>query len=162
MSEIDLNALKTELMQPKLSTDQCNARIEALSEALSRLTDGQVAQTLREYYRQDVYFKDPFNETRGLPKLIQIWQDRFRRLPDAQLRCHLHACNGDTAYIEWRLIHSEGGRPVQRNGISKLLLDENGKVRVQMDYWDSGEHFYQRLPLIGGLMRWLADRQRAN
>lgn len=160
MDELDLRAIRNELRKPELTTGECCQAVEALLEALARLQRDNVAAILQKYYDRQVYFKDPFHETRGLPQLIQIWQAHFRRYPDSQLRFHLHACHDDTAYVEWRMIYTEKDTPIQRNGLSKLLLNGEGKVRVQMDYWDSGEHYYQRLPLIGGLLRWLAGRQR--
>ena len=36
-----------------------------------------------------------------------------------------------------------------------LRLDAQGKVLEHRDYWDSAEELYEKLPVLGALMRWL-------
>jgi hypothetical protein len=45
-------------------------------------------------------------------------------------------------------------------GASHLLLSERGLVILHRDYWDAAEELYEKLPLVGSLMRWL--KRRAN
>ncbi len=158
---LDLDALKRELSQPKLTPDQLQQALQRYVDALSGMDGERFRSVLRALFARDVYFKDPFHEVRGLAELERVYAHLFQRYPDAAFHFHLHAGTGDTGYVEWRLHYHESGRPMQRNGISKLLFDEYGKVRVQMDYWDSGEYYFRRLPLLGGLLNWLADKQGA-
>jgi hypothetical protein len=43
-------------------------------------------------------------------------------------------------------------------GATHLVFDADGKVAVHRDYWDAAEELYEKLPLLGGLMRWLKRR----
>jgi hypothetical protein len=46
-------------------------------------------------------------------------------------------------------------------GASHLVLREEAgvwRVAVHRDYWDAAEELYEKLPLVGGLMRWLKRR----
>jgi hypothetical protein len=45
-------------------------------------------------------------------------------------------------------------------GASHLVFDAQGLVTRHRDYWDAAEELYEKLPLVGGLMRWL--KRRAN
>jgi len=45
-------------------------------------------------------------------------------------------------------------------GASHLVLDEQGLVTLHRDYWDVAEELYEKLPVVGALMRWL--KKRAN
>ena len=45
-------------------------------------------------------------------------------------------------------------------GASHLVFDALGLVVLHRDYWDAAEELYEKLPLVGGLMRWL--KRRAN
>ena len=159
--ELDLDSLKKALIKPRLTPDQLQAALQRYVDGMSQVNRDQFRKTLHELFARNVYFKDPFNEVRGLADLERVYAKLFALHPDAVLRFHLHAGSGDTGYVEWHLHYTAQGRPVQRNGISKLLFDDQGKVRVQMDYWDSGEHYFRRLPVIGGLLDWLADKRRA-
>ena len=44
------------------------------------------------------------------------------------------------------------------HGASHLQFDDNGRVAVHRDYWDAAEELYEKLPVVGGLMRWLRRR----
>jgi steroid delta-isomerase len=33
---------------------------------------------------------------------------------------------------------------------------------VHRDYWDAAEELYEKLPVLGALMRWLKQARRAN
>ena len=45
-------------------------------------------------------------------------------------------------------------------GVSHLVLAPDGRIAEHRDYWDAAEELYEKLPLLGGLMRWL--KRRAN
>ena len=45
-------------------------------------------------------------------------------------------------------------------GGSHLVLADDGRIRFHRDYWDAAEELYEKLPVVGSLMRWL--KQRAN
>jgi steroid Delta-isomerase len=40
-------------------------------------------------------------------------------------------------------------------GASQLCLAADGRIRVHRDYWDVAEELYEKLPVVGALMRWL-------
>jgi hypothetical protein len=40
------------------------------------------------------------------------------------------------------------------------MFNQDGKVVIHRDYWDAAEELYEKLPVVGGLMRWL--KRRAN
>jgi hypothetical protein len=45
-------------------------------------------------------------------------------------------------------------------GASHVVFNEQGLVTVHRDYWDAAEELYEKLPVLGGVMRWL--KKRAN
>ena len=46
-------------------------------------------------------------------------------------------------------------------GASHLVLAADGRIAVHRDYWDVAEELYEKLPLLGALMRWLKRRVNA-
>ena len=46
-------------------------------------------------------------------------------------------------------------------GASHLELADDGRIAWHRDYWDPAEEVYEKLPLLGGLMRWLKRRAAA-
>jgi hypothetical protein len=45
-------------------------------------------------------------------------------------------------------------------GSTHLRFAPDGRITMHRDYWDVAEELYEKLPLIGTLMRWL--KRRAN
>jgi steroid delta-isomerase len=39
-----------------------------------------------------------------------------------------------------------------------LILNDDGRIAQHRDYWDAAEELYEKLPVIGGLMRWMRRR----
>ena len=46
-------------------------------------------------------------------------------------------------------------------GASQLVFDELGRITLHRDYWDAAEELYEKLPLLGSLMRWLKGQARS-
>jgi steroid delta-isomerase len=46
-------------------------------------------------------------------------------------------------------------------GTSHLTVDVYGKISLHRDYWDAAEELYEKLPVLGSLMRWLKSRANA-
>jgi hypothetical protein len=40
-------------------------------------------------------------------------------------------------------------------GGTHLRLAADGRILEHRDYWDAAEELYEKLPLLGALMRWL-------
>jgi hypothetical protein len=40
-------------------------------------------------------------------------------------------------------------------GGSHLVLDADGCITLHRDYWDAAEELYEKLPVVGRVMRWL-------
>jgi hypothetical protein len=45
-------------------------------------------------------------------------------------------------------------------GVSHLKFDDAGKVIFHRDYWDAAEELYEKLPVLGALMRGLKRMAR--
>jgi steroid Delta-isomerase len=139
-------------------------RIEELIAFYQQFTPRDVAR-LGEFYSDDAWFKDPFNEVRGLPAIQLIFIHMFRQveMPRFVITEHVVAQNG--AMLAWEFhyllrVLGRNRRQVVR-GVSHLKFDSDGKVAYHRDYWDAAEELYMKLPLVGGLMRWLRARLTA-
>jgi steroid Delta-isomerase len=66
-------------------------------------------------------------------------------------------------FLSWDFVFSFKGESLVQtiHGGSYLELDPRGKVAVHRDYWDAAEELYEKLPMIGALMRWLKRRANA-
>jgi ketosteroid isomerase-like protein len=134
------------------------ARVVAFYE---HLAPADVAR-LDDVYAPDAYFRDPFNEVRGLPAIRRIFIGMFNDLDDCRFRILETVVDDNGALLTWdmtfRFRRFRRGVVQTIHGASHLRFDGAGRVTYHRDYWDAADELYSKLPLIGPVMRWLRRR----
>jgi steroid delta-isomerase len=119
---------------------------------------------LGECYTPDATFKDPFNEVQGLDAIRDIFNHMYRALNEPHFIVTGRLVDGGQCFLTWEFRFRFKRFDTQTlqtvRGGSHLLLADDGRIRVHRDYWDAAEELYEKLPVLGRLMRWL--RRRAN
>ena len=138
-----------------LTVDDIVARFERLSR--------QDLPRLAEIYTPDARFKDPFNEVRGIAAITRIFEHMFVALDEPRFVIRDRIVQGDQCFLRWdfifRMKRFSRDEQVIRGG-SHLVLADDGRICMHRDYWDAAEELYEKLPVLGALMRWL--KRRAN
>jgi hypothetical protein len=139
------------------------ARVEALVRFFETLTPQSLAQ-LPRHYAADCRFRDPFNDVRGLPALDAVFRHMFECLEAPRFIVRERVFESPRLFLTWDFeFRFRGFRPrvTQRiHGSSLLSFDAAGLVAVHRDYWDAAEELYEKLPLLGALLRSLKQRAR--
>jgi ketosteroid isomerase-like protein len=135
-------------------------RVQAIVQRFQTLTASDVAQ-LAELYTADAFFKDPFNEVRGTAAIARIFAHMFVALESPRFVVHQAIVQGDQVFLTWDFLFRM--RRFRRDeqcirGSSHLVLAADGRICSHRDYWDAAEELYEKLPVLGGLMRWLKRR----
>jgi len=132
-------------------------RVRAFFESISP----ESARRIGEIYAADAWFKDPFNEVRGVEQIGRIFEHMFVQVQAPRFVVREVVAQGDDAFLTWdflfRLPRAGDGEQVIR-GASHLKFAADGRVSYHRDYWDTAEELYEKLPLLGGLMRLLKRR----
>ena len=134
-----------------------------LAQLYEQLTPARLAQ-LEDYYAPDARFKDPFNEVQGVPAIQGIFSHMFETLEQPRFIVTGRVVQGQQCFLTWDFLFAfqnfHKGVTQTVRGASHLVLNEHGLVTLHRDYWDAAEELYEKLPLVGSLMRWL--KRRAN
>lgn len=139
--------------RPALADDRV-ARFVALFE---HLTPGHLPQ-LGEFYAEQARFIDPFNDVTGLAGIRAVFEHMFRTVDMPRFVVREVVQDGDRCFLTWDFHLRLRGRPECVHGGSLLHFDAQGRVRLHRDYWDAAGELYEKLPLLGSLMRWLKRR----
>ena len=119
---------------------------------------------LGQVYAPEARFKDPFNEVRGVPAIQAIFAHMFGALEQPRFVVTGRVVQGNQCFLTWDFLFAfqrfDKGVTQTVRGASHLVLDDEGLVTLHRDYWDAAEELYEKLPVVGALMRWL--RRRAN
>ncbi len=132
--------------------------LDALIEFFHGLTPESVTR-FPEFYSADAYFKDPFNEVRGVDAIQRVFAHMFEQVGEPRFVVSDKVVDDGGAMLIWtfsfRPARWGGGGTQVIRGASHLKFDAAGKVDYHRDYWDAAEEFYLKLPVVGMLMRGL-------
>ena len=118
---------------------------------------------LIDLYSTDAFFKDPFNEVNGQRNIKKIFVHMFEQVDQPNFIVITEISNANQACLTWEFrfrFRDELHQQVIR-GCSWLRIG-NSLIIEHRDYWDAAEELYEKLPLIGSLMRFLKKKLRAN
>ncbi|NCP41232.1 MAG: nuclear transport factor 2 family protein [Rhodoferax sp.] len=122
----------------------------------------QSVARLGEFYDPQARFKDPFNAVTGVPAIQAIFTHMFATLEQPRFVVTAQVVQGQQCFLTWEFRFGfKGFKRGQEQvilGASHLVLSDTGRVTLHRDYWDAAEELYEKLPLVGGLMRWLKRR----
>ena len=148
--------MTTPMHSPAELTKQVVAYFESLTpQSLSQLSGLYAAQAR---------FKDPFNEVQGLPEIERIFRHMYVALDGPHFVITGQLVDGAQAFLTWefrfRFKRFDTHTLQTVRGGSHILFNEQGLVTLHRDYWDAAEELYEKLPVLGALMRWL--KKQAN
>ncbi len=136
------------------------AAVVRIRAAFETLTPASLAQ-LDEVYTADASFKDPFNEVRGVPAIRAIFEHMFRTLEGPRFVVRDVVVQGGQCFLTWDFLFRQPRMGPQEQcirGSSHLRLADDGRIAMHRDYWDAAEELYEKIPVLGALMRWLKRR----
>lgn len=113
---------------------------------------------LGTHVAEDVRFKDPFNDVRGIDAMRRVFRHMFENVSDIRFIVRHLAVSGETCFMDWSFTGNLGGGPWSFDGASVITFDAEGKVVSHVDHWDAATAFYERLPLIGWLLARIRGR----
>ena len=110
--------------------------------------------------RPDLLFKDPFNELHGAGGVVALLDHMFANATEVRFDVLRHAWAGDTAFYRWNFACRLRRRALALElvGVSEVRFDDAGLAAIHIDHWDAGAQVYQRIPVLGLLLRTVRRR----
>lgn len=113
---------------------------------------------LRDIYHKDIKFVDPVGQHQGL----SVVEAYFRHLLETTISCEFEITrlvsqdNYAVARWEMTLCHPKlsGGKAIKLDGTSELII-QNNKIIQQTDFYDMGAMFYEHIPVLGAMVRFV-------
>lgn len=153
------------------------------SEALTRVIEffeqmnSESVNQIEALYDPGAEFRDPFNTVTGHEAIRHIFIDMYEQLEQPEFvvtqafENMSEAVAGDKsadpdyqhqAFVTWdfkfRFKRFRRGQDQLVQGSSHLVFSPGGKLLIHHDYWDAAHQMYEKLPLVGALMRWMKQR----
>lgn len=115
------------------------------------------------FFDEHSYFEDPFQKVHGIEAIHKIFTDMYEKLYEPKFIVDEVISSDNVAYIRWDFEYalSEKGSQEFFTGVSRVIFSEDEKVLSHIDYWDAASHVYEKIPLLGGLLRLIKRKLHA-
>ena len=110
------------------------------------------------YFTANARFKDPFNDVNGITAIRRVFEHMFATLERPAFTVTHAALRGSDGFLQWQFDFRARGRDARVIGVSRIRLAEDGRISEHLDFWDPAEQIYEKLPLLGSLLRWVKRR----
>ena len=133
-------------------------KLDALIHFYQNISPDSLAR-FPEFYSDNAYFKDPFNEVRGMAAIQHIFTHMFEQVAEPRFIVVEQVVDASGAMLVWQFHFSVqlwGKAKAQViHGASHLKFDIDGRINFHRDYWDTGEELYIKIPVFGAVFRGL-------
>jgi limonene-1,2-epoxide hydrolase len=138
------------------------AAIDRFTDFFSDFSEEKIREKARDFYADDVYFNDTLKEVRGIDALEAYLTESASAVESCHAEVQDVAVSRGNYYFRWvmdiQFKRFKKGQVTRTIGMSHIRFDEQGKVVLHQDYWDSTSGLFIHLPVIGYLIRKIKAR----
>jgi hypothetical protein len=130
---------------------------------LQRYFDAMTPASVRELtagvYAPTGYLNDTLVGISGARRIEAYFGETAAKTRRLEVKFLDRAPVGIDWFVRWRMtVAVDGvndGAPVITYGVTQLRFDEEGRVLLHKDFWDSGTGLYEQLPVLGTMVGWV-------
>ncbi len=140
------------------ATDERETEVLSLFRSLwSDLTAARVRSLLPDVYAENVWFNDTVKTITNRNDLVDYMVATADHLQSCRVVVVDIASTPEGYYVRWEMDvvtpNAKPGEVWSSIGMSHLRINEEGQIILHQDYWDAAGGIYEKLPLIGWLLR---------
>ena len=98
---------------------------------------------------KEIIFVDPFNNIKGVNAFKNIFYHMFENVTDPKFLIVDYSISKKRVYLKWKMTFFAFKSLQSIEGMSELLLNDVGKIVSHIDYWDSLNGLFIKIPFIG-------------
>ncbi len=134
-----------------------DAGVARFKETYADLTDPRLADRIRETYADALFFNDTLHTFSRVEELADYMEKTGAGLHESIVEVHQVIADGPDVYLRWTMEFKTRavGRDIHSRsiGMTHLRFDDDGRVVLHQDFWDSGHALYAHLPFVGFAVR---------
>ncbi len=112
------------------------------------------------YYDDDIYFRDSIQEIRGIVEFKEMTDRLIERSKELNMKLVKTVQQGNDIFMEWEMTISYKKYPSSIvYGLSRLTINEDGKIIEQRDYYDLWGDIFDNIPSFGKKYRKFMKRK---
>ncbi len=156
-----MNEFNTDVTDTKERTeekkDEYRLTLEILKELWSKTYNNEGRPDwshILQYYDENIHFKDSIQEIHGMEEFKKMTERLAKRSQDLKMKIVRAVQSGNDFFIEWEMTISYKKYPSSvLYGVSRLTVNDKGKIIEQRDYYDLWGDIFDNIPKFGKLYR---------
>ncbi len=109
---------------------------------------------------KNIYFEDPFNKVYGIENFKKIFSNTLNKLDNVEFKVLNIISKNNIYIIKWEMIYFAFNKTNSIFGLSEVSISENNKIVSHIDYWDSYNNFYTKIPFFGLIFKFVLNLVR--
>jgi limonene-1,2-epoxide hydrolase len=124
-------------------------------------TEGKIDWShILPYYDNNIYFRDSIQEIRGIEEFTAMTERLTKRSKDLKMNIVKAVMEENIIFIEWGMTLKFKKNPSSvLYGSSRLILNKEGKIIEQRDYYDLWGDIFDNIPRFGKAYRKFMKRK---
>ena len=136
---------------------QVSARTQAIVHWFESISPESLT-SIDSIYGTQAHFRDPFNDVRGCSAIAAIYAHMFENLTSPRFVITDIIEQRQRVFMAWQFLFEWRGQSFDIAGGTRFELDKQGLIVDHQDYWDVAQGLYEKLPLLGWLLKRLRQR----
>lgn len=147
---------------PAPGSPEEKAAVERFTRFIADLSTDTVKNEIRAVYAPTLFFNDTLKTIRGVDELEKYFLATDEAMAAYALKVEQVISTPEGVYVRWRMdvtfrkFHK--GEVQSSIGVSHIRFDKDGRVIYHQDYWDSGSALFEKLPVVGSMIRAIKRR----
>ena len=113
-----------------------------------------------ELLDENIYFEDPFNKVYGIENFKRIFSNTLKKLDNVEFKVLSIISKNNIYIIKWEMIFFAFNKNNSIFGLSEVTVSKNKKIISHVDYWDSYNNFYTKIPIFGQIFKFFLNLVR--
>ena len=109
---------------------------------------------------KNIYFEDPFNKVYGIENFKKIFSNTLTKLDNVEFKVLNIISKNNIYIIKWEMIYFAFNKTNSIFGLSEVTISKNNKIVSHIDYWDSYNNFYTKIPFLGLIFKFVLSLVR--
>ena len=109
---------------------------------------------------KNIYFEDPFNKVYGIENFKKIFSNTLTKLDNVEFKVLNIISKNNIYIIKWEMIYFAFNKTNSIFGLSEVTISKNNKIVSHIDYWDSYNNFYTKIPFFGLIFKFVLSLVR--
>lgn len=127
--------------------------LEDFEAVYGNLTHPDIGERVERLYADPMYFNDSLKTFESRSRLVEYMTATAEMLDESSVEIDQVLRDGNDVFVRWTMTFASSavGREISSEsiGMTHLRFDEQGRIVLHQDFWDSAAGLYRNLPVIG-------------